>query len=182
METGRERHRERERKKLDGGQNFSQPPAHALLHSVPPVPLGQMQSSRPPRSPAVPAPCPTLPGRGVPSSPESSHSSVRVEHPCVWGSGVGLGLRPWPGLSLQWVTQLGQEAEKQVPREFPLLSAPQLPPLSALGQACPREIPASLVTPAGLGGLQELRRREPLGGFQCRAETGQRVHWEEGPA
>lgn len=45
---------------------------------------------------------------------------------------ASLGL--WPGLSLQWVPQLSQEAEKQVPGEFPLFcQLGELPPLSALG-------------------------------------------------
>lgn len=117
------RGKEKEINQPGGGQNLFQPPAFAPLHLVPsthPAPsarcrvLGSEKGCQPPRSPAMPAPCPALPGRGVPSSPESSHSSVRVEHPCVWRPGVGLGLRPWPGLSFQWVPQLSQEAEKQV--------------------------------------------------------------------
>lgn len=150
------------------------PDAESRLREVPPATQG----------PSGACPRPASPGHEVPSSPESSHSSVRVEHPCLWGPGVGLGLRPWwpglwPGLSLQWVPQLGGEAEKQVPGEFPLLSASSG---WVLGRACPPGIPASLVSPRGLGSLLESRRRKPPGGFQGRARAGQRVHWEEGPA
>lgn len=48
-----------------------------------------------PGHPAVPGSLPPIPGRRVPSSPESSHSNVRAGHTWAWGLGVGAGLRPW---------------------------------------------------------------------------------------
>jgi hypothetical protein len=105
------------------------------------------------------APCPVLPGHRAPFSLESSRSSVKDGLPWAWGPGTGPGPRPWwpgslPSLSFQRAPQLGQEAEKQVPGEFPLsvsLSPPSLPALgggwagAGLQQVQdPREIQASL--------------------------------------
>lgn len=183
-ETNGDRRGEARREAARWWARLSRPPAHALPHPGPTA--AQMQSPVLPatQGPSGARPRPASPGHEVPSSPESSHSSVRVEHPWLWGPGVGLGLRPWwpglwPGLSLQWVPQLGGEAEKQVPGEFPLLSASSG---WVLGRACPPGIPASLVSPRSLGSLLESRKRKPPGGFQGRARAGQRVHWEEGPA
>lgn len=191
METGRERHREREKSAQWWTEPFLAPSTCPVPSSTHPAPwargrvLGSEKCCQPPRSPAVPATCPALPGRGVPSSPESSHSSVRVEHPCVWGPGVGLGPRPWPGLSSSGCPSCARKQRNRFQGNFLFCQLPSSLPCQqwvGAGPACSREIPASLVSPGGLGGLRELRRRESLGGFQCRAETGQRFHLEEGPA
>lgn len=94
---------------------------------------------------------------------------------------VGPGLRP--GLSFHWAPQLGQEAEKQVPREFPLFChLPRSLPChcwagAGLGRSKdPGEIPASLVSPRDSGscaGVMEWRR-EPPEAFSVEQRLGRR--------
>lgn len=102
--------------------------------------------------------------------------------------------RPFPPVGTP--PQLGREAEKQAPGEFPLFcqllsSLPRPSPACTglglgggwAGQVLdPREALASRVSPRGQGGPAGPGVEQgALGGFQCGAEPGQPVHQEEGP-
>ena len=101
--------------------------------------------------PAVPAPQPVLPDLGVPSSPGSSHSSAGQgalglgDPGRAQGQGHdGPGSLARPGLSLQQVLQLSQEAEKQVPGEFPLSVSSRAPSPASPGRGLGRAGPETL--------------------------------------
>lgn len=91
-----------------------------------------------PGSPAGPASLPTLPCHGVPSSPESSHGSVRAGHTWAWGPGVGPGPRPWQAGPLAWPSlQRTSGARKQRNRfqgNFLSSVSSRFPPLPVLGR------------------------------------------------
>lgn len=89
----------------------------------------------------------------------------------------GPGSLARPGLSLQWVLQLSQEAEKQVPGEFPLSVSSRAPSPASPGRGLGRAGPETLGKSRSLWSLQEVRESGRPGWSQGTDEGAAGVVW-----